>query len=144
MRRFAARRKGGEDIRNETDIHKATMQNPINLADKLVRFSDHWQPRVVAELNDYQVKLAKIEGEFVWHRHDDTDELFFVVAGELVIEFRDRSVTLGPGELIVVPRGVEHRPVARSECHIMLIEPRGVLNTGDAGGELTAANDLWI
>ncbi|MDX9759714.1 MAG: cupin domain-containing protein [Bacteroidota bacterium] len=120
------------------------MHVPINLADKLSRFSDHWQLRVVAELNDYQVKLAKIEGEFVWHRHDDTDELFFIVAGELVIEFRDRSVTLGPGEMMVVPRGVEHRPVARAECHIMLIEPRGVINTGDAGGAMTALNDLWI
>lgn len=117
---------------------------PINLSDKLTLFSDQWQPRVVAELNDYQVKLAKIEGEFVWHKHDDTDELFYIVAGDLVIEFRDRSVALKSGDMIVVPRGVEHRPVARTECHIMLIEPRGVLNTGDAGGERTALNDLWI
>lgn len=117
---------------------------PINLSDKLNLFSDQWQPRVVAELNDYQVKLAKIEGEFVWHKHDDTDELFYIVAGELVIEFRDRSVALKSGDMIVVPRGVEHRPVAPSECHIMLIEPRDVVNTGDAGGERTALNDLWI
>lgn len=117
---------------------------PINLSDKLTLFSDQWQPRVVAELNDYQIKLAKIEGEFVWHKHDDTDELFYIVAGELVIEFRDRSVALKSGDMIVVPRGVEHRPVAPTECHIMLIEPRGVVNTGDAGGERTALNDLWI
>ena len=117
---------------------------PVNLKDKLARFADHWAPRVVAELNDYQVKLAKVQGEFVWHDHPDTDELFLVVDGELTIEFRDRRVELSAGDLFVVPRGVEHKPFAENECHILLIEPRGVVNTGDAGGDLTAEGDVWI
>ena len=118
--------------------------HPINVAQKFSMFSEHWSPRVVAELNDYQVKLAKLEGEFVWHSHADTDELFYIVEGELIIEFRDRSELLRKGDLLVVPKGVEHRPVAASECHVLLIEPRGVINTGDAGGALTAPNDRWI
>ncbi|MBE0645901.1 MAG: cupin domain-containing protein [Bacteroidetes bacterium] len=118
--------------------------DPVNLIDKLTLFDDHWSPRVIAELNDYQVKLAKLKGDFVWHRHEDTDELFFVMKGELEIEFRDRSVVLGEGELIVVAKNVDHRPHAREECHVLLIEPRGVRNTGDAGGELTAQNDVWV
>lgn len=115
-----------------------------NLAGKLEDIAEHWSPRIVAELNDYQVKLAKVEGEFVWHDHPDTDELFLVLHGQLTIDFRDGSVELGPGELTVVPRGVEHRPRAESECHILLLEPRGVVNTGDAGGELTADNNRWV
>jgi mannose-6-phosphate isomerase-like protein (cupin superfamily) len=95
-------------------------------------------------MNDYQFKLAKVEGEFVWHSHDDTDETFIVIDGELTIEFRDRHVVLKKGEMVVVPRGVEHKPSAENECQIMLIEPKGVVNTGDSGGELTAANDVWI
>jgi mannose-6-phosphate isomerase-like protein (cupin superfamily) len=117
---------------------------PVNLADKFSRFSEHWSPRIVAELNDYQFKLAKISGEFVWHAHDDTDEAFIVVDGEMVIEFRDGRVELKTGEMFVVPRGMEHRPVARGECRIMLVEPRGVVNTGDAGGNMTAEGDVWI
>ena len=117
---------------------------PINLDDKFGLFADQWSPRVVAELNDYQFKLARIEGEFVWHSHADTDEAFIVVDGEMSIEFRDGCVELKAGEMFVVPRGVEHKPVAHSECRIMLIEPRGVVNTGDAGGERTAAGDNWI
>ncbi|MGB5211344.1 MAG: cupin domain-containing protein, partial [Gammaproteobacteria bacterium] len=109
-----------------------------NLEKKFDLFSEHWRPRIIGELNDYQIKLAKIQGEFVWHKHDDTDELFVCVEGELQIEFRDGSVTLRTGELYVVPRGVEHKPSAREECRIMLIEPKGVVNTGDVGGELTA------
>ncbi|MEM8964758.1 MAG: cupin domain-containing protein [Acidobacteriota bacterium] len=116
----------------------------INLAAKLTAFSDHWSPRVVAEMNDYQLKLAKIEGEFVWHQHDDTDEVFLVIKGHMRIEFRDGHVDLAEGEMFVVPKGVEHKPIAEKECHIMLIEPRGVVNTGEAGGELTAANDVWV
>jgi mannose-6-phosphate isomerase-like protein (cupin superfamily) len=116
----------------------------INLKEKLARFTDHWSPRVVAELNDYQVKLAKVQGEFVWHDHQDTDELFLVVDGELTIEFRDGRVELAAGEMFVVPRGVEHKPYAENECHLLLIEPRGVVNTGDAGGELTAQGDVWV
>lgn len=116
----------------------------INLADKLTLFSDHWAPRVIAEMNDYQFKLAKIEGEFVWHHHDNTDEVFLVIEGELTIQLRDGEVALTAGELFVVPKGVEHKPVAAKECKIMLIEPRGVTNTGEAGGDLTAKQDVWI
>ena len=116
----------------------------VNFADKLALFSGHWSPRVVAEMNDYQFKLAKILGEFVWHAHEETDEVFIVLSGEMTLEFRDRAVPLAAGEMYVVPRGVEHRPVAREECSIMLVEPRGVINTGDAGGAYTAPNDVWI
>jgi len=116
----------------------------INLKDKLARFSEHWSPRVVAEMNDYQFKLAKIHGEFVWHAHEETDEVFIVLAGEMTLEFRDKAVPLATGEMYVVPRGVEHRPVAKEECSIMLVEPRGVVNTGDVGGAYTAKNDVWV
>jgi len=120
------------------------MYEPINLAQKLSKITDHWQPRVVAELNDYQFKLVKIEGDFVWHSHADTDEAFIVVEGELRIDFRDGAVTLGPGEMYVVKKGIEHKPFAAREVKLMLIEPRGVTNTGEAGGERTAPNDVWI
>lgn len=116
----------------------------INLQAKLGGFSEHWSPRVVAEMNDYQFKLAKILGEFVWHAHEQTDEVFIVLSGEMTLEFRDGAVPLAAGEMYVVPRGVEHRPVAREECSIMLVEPRGVTNTGDADGAYTAPNDVWI
>ena len=116
----------------------------INITEKFNLFSDHWSPKVIAEMNDYQFKLAKVEGEFVWHSHDDTDETFIVIDGELTIEFRDRHVVLKKGEMVVVPRGVEHKPSAENECKIMLLEPKGVVNTGDSGGELTAKNDVWI
>ena len=117
---------------------------PINLTDKLSLFSDHWSPRVIAEMNDYQFKLVKLQGEFVWHNHPDTDEVFIVIDGEMAIAFRDGQVNLKAGEMFVVPKGVEHKPIAQQECQIMLIEPRGVVNTGDAGGDLTADNDVWI
>lgn len=116
----------------------------IDFTDKFAQFSELWSPRVIAELNDYQFKLAKIKGEFVWHRHAGTDEAFVVLEGEMAIEFRDGRVELRAGEMFVVPRGVEHRPMARAECRILLIEPRGVRNTGDAGGDLTAEPDRWI
>jgi mannose-6-phosphate isomerase-like protein (cupin superfamily) len=116
----------------------------INLHKKLARFTDHWSPRVIAELNDYQLKLVKIEGEFVWHKHDDTDEAFLCLDGEMVIMLRDDQVKLKAGELFVVPRGVEHKPVAKHQCSILLIEPRGVINTGDATNERTAENDVWV
>ena len=116
----------------------------VNFADKFARFSEHWSPRVVAELNDYQFKLAKIQGEFVWHRHAGTDEAFIVLEGEMAIEFREGRVELHAGEMFVVPRGAEHKPVAHGECRILLIEPRGVLNTGDAGGDMTAEPDRWV
>ena len=114
---------------------------PVDLAQKLSLFTEHWSPKVVARLNDYEIKLAKLEGEFVWHSHDETDELFLVLSGELTIQLRDGDVTLGPGQLFVVPRGAEHCPIAAGEVHAMLIEPAGVVNTGDAGGELTARYD---
>lgn len=116
----------------------------INLKDKYAQFNDHWSPRVVAEMNDYQFKLAKVKGEFVWHDHPDTDEVFIVIDGSLDILLRDGKVTLEPGEMFVVPKGVEHKPVAENECQIMLVEPKGVVNTGGSGGELTATNDVWI
>ena len=116
----------------------------LNLAEKLSTFSEHWRPRVVAELNDVQFKVVKLQGEFLWHRHDDTDEAFLVLAGEMEIEFRDRIETVRAGELIVVPRGVEHVTRASAECHALIVEPRGVVNTGEAGGSLTAPNDVWV
>jgi mannose-6-phosphate isomerase-like protein (cupin superfamily) len=116
----------------------------LNFTDKLSQFSEHWSPRVIAEMNDYQFKLVKIQGEFVWHDHPDTDEVFLVLSGSMQIEFRDGSVALSAGEMYVVPKGVEHKPVAEHECRLLLIEPRGVVNTGDAGGELTAENDVWL
>ena len=116
----------------------------INFARKLAMFGEHWSPRVVAEMNDYQFKLAKLQGEFVWHSHADTDETFIVIAGTLRMGFRDREEVLQAGEMIVVPRGVEHCPRADEECHVLLVEPRGVVNTGDAGGDRTAQNDVWI
>lgn len=113
------------------------MTTRINLAEKLSRFSDHWNPRIIADVNDHQVKLAKVQGEFVWHSHADEDEMFLVIQGELTIELRDGSVTLGPGEMVVIPKGVEHRPVAREEVHLMLLEPRATKHTGDVETELT-------
>jgi mannose-6-phosphate isomerase-like protein (cupin superfamily) len=117
---------------------------PINLIEKLGKFAELWSPRVIAEMNDYQFKLVRIQGEFVWHSHADTDEVFIIVEGEMSIEFRDGRVDLKSGELFVVPRGVEHKPAAGRECKIMLVEPRGVINTGETGGTLTAANDVWV
>lgn len=115
--------------------------DPVDLAAKLSLFTEHWSPKVVARLNDYEIKVVKLQGEFVWHKHDDTDELFFVTDGELTIQLRDGDVRLRPGQLFVVPKGVEHCPVASGEVHAMLIEPAGVRNTGDAGGPLTAEYD---
>ena len=116
----------------------------INLKEKLSKFSDHWSPKVIAEMNDYQFKLVKIKGDFVWHNHGDTDEVFIVVEGTMKIEFEDETVELTEGEMYVVPKGVEHKPYAENECKVMLVEPRGVVNTGDEEGELTASNDVWI
>jgi mannose-6-phosphate isomerase-like protein (cupin superfamily) len=104
---------------------------PINLAEKLAGFTEYWQPRTVAEFNGHDIMVVKAQGEFVWHKHDDTDDLFLVLRGELTIELRDGSVTLRPGEMFIVPKGVEHRPVAKEEVHVLLIEPSGTPNTGD-------------
>lgn len=118
--------------------------NVVNLTNKLSLFTEHWSPKVIAELNDIQFKLVKFQGDFVWHTHDDTDEAFLVIKGEMQIGFRDREVTVREGELFVVKKGIEHITRAKEECHAMIIEPRGVVNTGQAGGDLTASNDVWI
>ena len=120
------------------------MYKPINFNEKLAKINEHWSPRIVAEMNDYQFKLVKVKGDFVWHSHEDTDEVFIVLEGEMDIDFRDGKVTIKTGEMYVVPKGVEHKPFAENECQIMIVEPRGVKNTGDAGGELTAEDGVWI
>jgi mannose-6-phosphate isomerase-like protein (cupin superfamily) len=116
----------------------------IDLQAKFAAFDGQWQPKIIAELNDYHLKLAKIKGDFIWHSHPETDELFLVVEGEMTIQFRDGATPLTRGQLCVVPRGIEHRPTAEHECHILLIEPAGTTNTGEAGGERTAPGDAWI
>ena len=116
----------------------------VNLAHKFGLFEQQWQPRVVAEMNDYQFKIVKLKGDFVWHDHKETDETFIVIDGTLRIDFREGAVHVSAGEMFVVPKGVEHKPYAEREVKLLLIEPRGVPNTGDQGGERTAQNDLWI
>lgn len=116
----------------------------VNFSEKFSALNETWSPRVVAEMNDYQFKIVKLEGDFIWHDHQETDETFVVMAGELRIDFRDGCVRIGAGEMFVVPKGVEHKPFAEHEVKLLLIEPRCVLNTGHAGGERTAPNDLWI
>ena len=118
--------------------------NKVNLTEKLNLFSDHWRPRIVGELNGQHVKVAKLEGEFVWHRHENADELFLVLKGRLVIQLREREVILTPGELLIVPKGVEHKPVADAEVHVLLFEPVGTVNTGDVSDERTAHDLEWI
>src|ERR687885_207265 len=114
------------------------MDDKVNLADKFALLDAPYSPGIVGYVNDYKLQIVKVLGEFVWHKHDDTDDFFLVVRGRLTIQLRDRDVELGPGELFVVPRGVEHCPKADEEAQVLLIEPRGTVNTGDAGGELTA------
>jgi mannose-6-phosphate isomerase-like protein (cupin superfamily) len=116
----------------------------INFSHKLGLFHEQWQPKVIAEMNDYQFKVVKLQGDFVWHQHADTDETFIVLDGNLRIDFRDGAVEIGAGEMYVVPKGTEHKPFAASEVKLLLIEPRGVANTGDEIGERTAKNDVWI
>ena len=120
------------------------MTKHINLYSKFDKFEDHWSPKVIAEMNDYQFKLVKIKGEFVKHQHSDTDEVFIVIEGKMSIEFKTETIEIKNGEMIVVPKGVVHKPFADEECKVMLVEPRGVLNTGDTKGNLTAPNDQWI
>lgn len=117
---------------------------PINLEEKFAKFTEQWSPKIVAQMNDYHLKLARLEGEFVWHDHATTDEVFVVLEGELTIELRDGSVHLREGEMYVVPKGVEHKPFAAKECKVMLIEPAGTVNTGEAGGEMTSEDGVWI
>ena len=116
----------------------------INFVEKLARLSENWSPKIIAQMNDYHFKLVKLQGNFVWHSHSDTDEVFIVLEGKLSIEFRDGIVELKPGEMFVVPKAIEHKPFAEKECKAMLVEPAGTINTGDTGGELTAEDDLWI
>lgn len=119
-------------------------RQPIDLLDKCRLLTQQWQPRVVAELNDYQIKVVRLQGDFVWHAHEDTDEAFLVLEGTLRIDFSDGSVELGAGQLFVVPKGMRHKPYAEREVKVLLIEPRGVVNTGNAGGDRTAEQDVWI
>jgi mannose-6-phosphate isomerase-like protein (cupin superfamily) len=116
----------------------------VNLVQKFSLFSEHWSPKVVGEIGDYYLKLAKLKGEFLWHKHDVEDEMFFVVAGRLVIKLRDGDVELLPGEFLIIPHGVEHMPVADEEAHVMLFEPKTTVNTGDAGGDRTKTELEWI
>ena len=116
----------------------------ISLKEKLARFSDQWTPKIIARMNDYHFKLVKFQGDFTWHQHEETDEAFLVIEGEMTIAFRDGSVDLMAGDLFVVPRGKAHKPYAEKACQVMLVEPAGTVNTGDAGGDLTAPNDVWI
>lgn len=116
----------------------------INLADKLAKFSEHWSPKIVARMNDYEFKLVKLQGEFVWHSHADTDEVFIVLDGEMILHFRDGDVRLRAGEMFVVPKGVEHKPSAAAECNVMLVETAGTVNTGDAVSDRTAPVDATI
>jgi mannose-6-phosphate isomerase-like protein (cupin superfamily) len=116
----------------------------INFEQKFGLFDERWQPKVIAEMNDYQFKVVKVQGDFIWHNHQDTDETFIVIEGDLRIDFRDGAVSVSAGEMFVVPKGVEHKPYAEHEVKVLLIEPRGVLNTGQAGGGRAAKNDVWI
>ena len=118
--------------------------NQININQKFKKINDFWSPKVIAQMNDYQFKLAKIKGEFIWHNHKDTDETFIVVEGSMILKFRDGEVHLSKGEMCVVPKGVDHKPIAKSECKILVIEPSGVVNTGDTVGDLTINEEMWI
>ena len=119
--------------------------NPINIMKKFSLFEKKWTPKIIGELNGQYVKLCKLKDDFVWHSHENVDELFMVFKGTLLIDFRDReTVKVEEGEIIIVPKGVEHKPCAENECKILVVEPRGVINTGDAGGELTINEDMWI
>ncbi len=116
----------------------------VNFQKKLQLFPDHWSPKIIGQMNDYHIKLVKIKGEFVWHSHAETDEVFIVLAGTMKIHFRDGQATLNSGEMLIVPKGVEHKPYAKVDCSILLIEPAGTVNTGDAGGDMTARDNIWI
>ncbi|MBN1681176.1 MAG: cupin domain-containing protein [Anaerolineae bacterium] len=120
------------------------MLEAVNIAQKLAKFDEHWSPRIAGELNDCYIKLARIKGEFVWHHHDDEDELFLVIKGRLTMKLRDGDVEVGEGEFIIVPKGVEHKPVAEDECHIMLLEPKTTLHTGNVESERTVTDQPWV
>ncbi len=120
------------------------MNKPINIKAKFNLFKDHWSPKVIAEMNNYQFKLVKIKGEFIWHNHKDTDEVFIVIEGSMNIDFKNKTQLLKTGDMIVIKKGEEHKPYSKDECKVLIIEPKGVVNTGDEGGMLTAENDKWI
>lgn len=120
------------------------MKSAINLSEKFSKFSEPWSPKIIAQMNDYHFKLVKFQGEFVWHDHKDTDEVFIVLDGEMTIHFRDGDASVKKGEMFVIPKGVEHKTCAKSECQAMLVEAAGTVNTGDAGGGKTAPADAWI
>jgi mannose-6-phosphate isomerase-like protein (cupin superfamily) len=116
----------------------------INLRDKLSKFSERWSPKIVAQMNDYHLKLVKVQGEFVWHKHVDTDEVFIVLDGTMTVHFRDGDVIVGAGEMLVVPKGVEHKTAATEECSALLVEKAGTVNTGDVTSDKTAPTDAWV
>ena len=120
------------------------MNKPINIKAKFNLFKDHWSPKVIAEMNNYQFKLVKIKGEFIWHNHKDTDEVFIVIEGSMNIDFKNKTQLLKTGDMIVIKKGEEHKPYSKDECKVLIIEPKGVINTGDESGMLTAENDKWI
>ncbi|MCK5125591.1 MAG: cupin domain-containing protein [candidate division Zixibacteria bacterium] len=119
-------------------------QSPINFEDKFAKFSEHFSPKIIAQMNDYHFKLGRFQGDFIWHKHADTDEVFIVLEGAMRIDFRDSSVDLREGEMFVVPKGIEHKPFADKECKIILVEPENTVNTGDSGGDMTAETNVWI
>ena len=125
-------------------LEEHVKHSAVNFKEKLAKFSEHWSPKIIAWMNDYHFKLVKFQGDFVWHSHDHTDEAFIVLDGEVRMDFRDGKVVLKSGEMFVVPKGVEHKPFAENECHIVLVEPAGTINTGDAPGDMTAEDDVWI
>ena len=120
------------------------MTTKINLKSKFDKFHEQWSPKIIAEMNDYHFKLVKIKNEFIWHEHEDTDEVFIVIEGKIGIEFENETIEINEGEMIVIPKGKQHRPFAKQEAKIMLIEPRGVVNTGNIESEITAPSDQWI
>ena len=120
------------------------MSDIINIKSKFNLFSDYWSPKVIAEMNDYQVKLVKLKGEFIWHQHDDTDEVFMVIEGSMSIQLENKTIHLNSGEIFIIKKGVRHKPFSTKECKLLIIEPKGVINTGDSKNSLTAKNDIWI
>tara|TARA_Y100000590_G_C15092935_1_gene778273 strand:- start:56 stop:418 length:363 start_codon:yes stop_codon:yes gene_type:complete len=120
------------------------MSDTINFNSKFKLFSDLWSPKIIAEMNNYQFKLVKIKGEFIWHNHENTDEAFIVIKGSMEIEFKDRKIELNEGEMIVVKKNIDHKPFAKNECQVLLVEPKDTINTGNSGGELTSENNIWI
>ena len=126
------------------ESNKSRSFKKVNFKEILSKFTEQWQPKVVASLNDYEIKLVKLKDDFVWHKHEETDEAFIVLKGEIHIEFENHTVRLGEGEMLVVPKGVRHKPYADQEAHVMLIEPKDVRNTGNIENDLTAPNDDWV